>query len=273
MDVVTTRRPTHVETTAAVPPAVETSATPPMHWIGAGWLAFVRRAARPWQHLSIRITATVGLSALLIMALAHIMHVQLVDNEMQPQIGKQLFATVTRAADDVDSRIERRSRALEAVAFDVFSQPRRFDARSAQEFLNATSVLNSMFEHVMIVGADGHVLADRPRVARLRGSDLAGRDYFVRARDTGRLVISEPLRTQVGDFQVVAMAVPLLGPNGEFGGVLVGSLNLVRSGLFMDIRDAQIGDTGYFSAVTLTGTVIVHPDLRRTMRPVPSVAL
>src|SRR5262249_55629468 len=91
-----------------------------------------------------------------------------------------------------------------------------------------------------------------------------------RARNTSRLAISEPFRSPLGDFQIITMALPILDRHGDFGGMLIGTLSLERSGLFTDIRDAQIGDTGYFEAVSLKGTVIVHPDASRMLQPVPS---
>ena len=224
--------------------------------------------ARSLQRLSTRITAIVALGALVIMALAHFTHVRLFNEEMRPQIGKHLLATVTRAADDVDGQLERRVRALEAAGFDILTESRDFDARSAQEYINSSSVLASMFDHVMLVGPDGHVLADRPHVAVLRNADLSNRDHFKRARDTSRLAISEPYRSTLGDFQVVAMTMPIIDRHGDFGGCLIGTLNLERSGLFADIRNAQIGDTGYFEAVSLKGVVIVHPDASRILRSV-----
>jgi diguanylate cyclase (GGDEF)-like protein/PAS domain S-box-containing protein len=235
-------------------------------------VALARALARPWRTLSARIAGTVAVGVLAIMALAHALHVRLVNDEMQPQIGKQLFAAVVRAADDVDGRVERRVRALEALAFDIFKEARTLDARSAHEFLHTQSGMLSLFEHLMVVGPDGHVLADRPRVAGVTGLDVSDREYFSRARDTSRIAISQPLRSRVGDFIVLAMAVPLVAADGGFGGAIVGSTNLVTSGLFADIRDAQIGESGYFWAATMAGTVIVHPDRKRMLEPIPDAA-
>lgn len=240
-------------------------ASAPQRGAARRWL---RAFVGSWQHLSVRITGVVALGVLVVMVFAHVAHVRLVNDEMRPQIGKQLFANATRAADDVDERIERRMRALEAVATEVLAQPYDFTPDTAQEFLRTHSGLSSLFEHLMVVGPDGRVLADRPKVANVRGADLSDRPYFRRARDTSRIAISEPFKTPLGDFQIVALAMPMIGADGNFGGALVGSLSLVKSGLFAEMREARIGDTGYFAAFTTSGTTLLHPDPRRILQPI-----
>src|SRR5262249_400412 len=60
---------------------------------------WARACLRPLQGLAGRITALVALGALLFIAGGHFLHLRLVNDAVRPEIGKQLLANVTRAAD------------------------------------------------------------------------------------------------------------------------------------------------------------------------------
>jgi diguanylate cyclase (GGDEF)-like protein/PAS domain S-box-containing protein len=226
------------------------------------------RAARALQGLSMRMALTVAAGATCILALSFALYFYLLEHEQRELTGKQLFATATRAAADIDARLAQRKRALEAAAFSLFTHPRALDPRNVEAFLADQNVLGALFDAVLFIDADGKLVADRPRVAGLRGVDVGDRDYFAVARDTGRIAVSAPIKARVGNYAVVMFGVPVLDPQGRFGGVLAGALQLHGNAFFADIRDARIGDSGYFSAFSKSGVVLMHRDSRRIMEPI-----
>ncbi|HXF45232.1 MAG TPA: diguanylate cyclase, partial [Burkholderiaceae bacterium] len=64
----------------------------------------------------------------------------------------------------------------------------------------------------------------------------------------------------------------LAGPGGEFGGALIGAILLEQGGLLDQVRDATVGATGRFVAVTRSGRYLMHPDRERLMQPVGAAA-
>lgn len=231
-------------------------------------LLAVVRAKRAFQGLSMRVALTVAAGATCILALSFALYFYLLEHEQHVLIGKQLSATAARAAADIDARLAQRKRALEAAAFSLLSEPRTLDEKAADAYLADQGVLGTLFDTLLFIDASGRLIADRPRVAGRRGLDVHDRDYFKMARDSGRVTMSEPIKARLGQYPIVMFGVPVIDENGRFGGVLAGSLQLHAGNFFADIRDAQIGDTGYFSAASKSGLVLMHRDAARIMGPV-----
>ena len=67
----------------------------------------------------------------------------------------------------------------------------------------------------------------------------------------------------VGGAQVIAVAVPIIGPQGEFNGVLAGMFRVGAtsvSALYGDIAKLRVGVSGDVYLVDGNGRVIAHPD-------------
>ena len=235
------------------------------------------RLADWWRHVTDRLavrqaalmvagTAAIGLGA-------GVVYLYEVEEYLLAQVGSQVDTAVIRAADDIDNRILVRKRALEAAAFDLtVNRGQTIDAETAEAFFAERSSLLALFERVVLVDAQGNALAARPRAAGWRGLNLADREYFRRARESGRLVVSEPVKGKLVNAPVVTFAVPLTGSGGGFGGMLIGVMYLTEGGIFDQVRNAPVGAGGRFLALTRSGSILMHPRPDRLLAPVPPAA-
>ena len=84
------------------------------------------------------------------------------------------------------------------------------------------------FTALFLLDANGWVLIEeKPSyVQPLVGYDLSGEAYFRNVRDTGQPFFSDTLFSVITDDIAVTLAVPVHNPDGQFGGVLVGEMNL-----------------------------------------------
>ncbi|MCX8006142.1 MAG: PAS domain S-box protein, partial [Burkholderiaceae bacterium] len=224
------------------------------------------------DRLPLRIAVAVAIGTLAVCAAAGGLYLRLLEERLLAQVGLQVQTAVLRAADDLDQRVLLRRRALEAAAFDLTSSARALTAEQAQSFLADSSALAALFDRLVIADAQGRPLAARPRTGAWRSIHVADREYFRQARDTGRLVVSEPVFGKVAQAPIVTFAAPLTGANGEFGGVLIGAVVLEQGGLLDQIREATVGSGGRFVVITRAGRYLMHPDRDRLMQVVDDAA-
>jgi diguanylate cyclase (GGDEF)-like protein/PAS domain S-box-containing protein len=232
--------------------------------------ALQRLAGWRWvfDRLPLRIAFAVGLGTSVVCASAGGLYLHFLEQRLLAQVGLQVQTAVQRAADDIDQRVLVRRRALEAAAFDLTAAARALTPEQAQAFLAESSALAALFDRLVIADADGRPLAARPRSGGWREISVADRDYFRQVRDSGRLVVSEPVLGKLARAPIVTFAAPLAGPGGEFGGALIGAIVLEQGGLLDHVRDATVGATGRFVAVTRSGRFLMHPERERLMQPV-----
>ena len=91
-------------------------------------------------------------------------------------------------------------------------------------------------------------------------TDLSFRDYFIRARDTGRLSVSDMFEALADNShrKVVAISAPLYASNKEFAGVLVASLDL--DAISARLQKIAVVDRGeYIIVLDSHGKRIMHP--------------
>lgn len=242
-------------------PHLKLTASRLRRWWAQG-AAFVRAAA---GRLSVRVVASVLAAQIVLGAIAGAYVFDYQEHQLPAQLQAQVQGAVLRVADDLDERLRTRRRVLEAAAFDLGMQAVHVDAQTARATLAARSDLLALFERVVIVDAQGRALAARPQAAGWRDLDVSGRDYFRAVRDTGRAALGEPVMGKLSHAPVVVLAVPLAGAGGAFGGALLGVMNLAEGGLFDQLRDAQVGRSGYFSVFTRSGEALLDPDPARVM--------
>lgn len=225
-----------------------------------------------WDSLAARLALTVGVGALAVCSAAGGLYLHLMEERLLAQVGSQVHAAVLRAADDLDQRVLLRRRALEAAAFELTSSGRALTAEQAQAFLAESGPLGTLFDRLVIADAQGRPLAARPRTGAWRSIQVADREYFQQARDSGRLVVSEPVFGKVSQAPIVTFAAPLTDAGGEFGGVLIGAVVLEQGGLLDQIREATVGTSGRFVVVTRAGRYLLHPDPSRLMQAIDAEA-
>ena len=140
------------------------------------------------------------------------------------------------------------------------------DRRSGRQeaALAAASNKLSVFDAgTIILDAHGTLAAAWPKRPGDIGKDWASRPYFVQLLRSPRPVYSDITPDGVGGAQVIAVAVPITGPQGEFMGVLAGMFRLGAtsvSALYGDIAKLRVGVSGDVYLVDGSGRVIAHPD-------------
>lgn len=86
-------------------------------------------------------------------------------------------------------------------------------------------------------------------------------DWYVRARDTGRLVISDTYQDSFGRGLMVSMSIPCYGPNRKFVGVV--GLDILIGNLNEDILKTTVGENGYALLLKGADKVISAPGLKQ----------
>jgi excisionase family DNA binding protein len=114
-------------------------------------------------------------------------------------------------------------------------------------------------QRIFILDANGYTLFEYP-LGQISETDLSFRDYFIRARDTGMLYISDIFEA-VGTShrKVVTISAPILTPDKKFVGVLAESLDLPS--ISARLQKIAVVDRGEYVVVIDThGKRIMHPE-------------
>jgi len=102
------------------------------------------------------------------------------------------------------------------------------------------------------------------QVARSDGKtqfdDMSDRDYFKDVSVNKKSIISDVLISKTTGKPAVVMAIPIFSPQGEFQGILGGTLDL--SSIEEMRSKITIGETGYAFITDTKGQILAHPDAK-----------
>jgi methyl-accepting chemotaxis protein len=88
--------------------------------------------------------------------------------------------------------------------------------------------------------------------------DMSDRDYFKAVYSNKKTVVSDVLISKTTGKPAVVIATPILNDNGEFQGILGGTLDL---SILEELRSKiKIGETGYAFITDTQGQILAHPD-------------
>ena len=151
---------------------------------------------------------------------------------------------------------------IKAVEADDKAQMNRL---SRQLFESSTTI-----RRIVILDAKGQGISLYP-FGTFDQTDLSFRDYYIETKKTGLPYISSVFQALVDQSgrQVVVVAVPILKSNGEFVGVLTGSLDLEKLSHKLD-KIAMSENGEYFLAIDREGKRVIHPDMTIVGTEVPS---
>lgn len=139
------------------------------------------------------------------------------------------------------------------------------------ELLEKNTALLALFDALAVISADGEVMADWPYLEGRRGMHVDDREYFSFLRHVRRPYVSEPFTGAASDVPMVMVAVPLLGPDRTFAGMVGGVMSLEHGDLFSSLQRIRIGNGGFVALATSSGYLLYHPNKNLLMRRVPSV--
>jgi methyl-accepting chemotaxis protein len=139
-------------------------------------------------------------------------------------------------------------------------QPERLAATNRQ----IADILKSAGDHyqgLWICDQQGTIFAgvvstgETAPYANLKVSD---RGYFLKSKETKAAVISDPVRSKIGNVPIVVVTAPVLKPDGTLAGIV--GMSLKVDYLINSIASARFGETGFSFAVDRNGLVFAHPD-------------
>jgi nitrate/nitrite-specific signal transduction histidine kinase len=117
---------------------------------------------------------------------------------------------------------------------------------------------------VLILDPFGTVAAAVPARPEIVGQDWSDRPYFRRLVRTPGPIFSDVLPDGPGGTQAIAVAVPIIGSEGELRGIMVGLFrlgNTAVSSFYGDVVRLRLGESGNAYLVDGNGRVIFHSDI------------
>ena len=142
-------------------------------------------------------------------------------------------------------------------------------AAQRDALLNARNSLAVFDGGVVILDTFGTVVATEPEQSGILGQDWAERPSYSAALRSQTLGSSEPIFSDITangaqGSEVVCVAVPITGEQGEFQGIVMGMFRLgatAVSSFYGDIVRLRIGEAGNAYLVDGNGRVIYHSDV------------
>lgn len=144
---------------------------------------------------------------------------------------------------------------------------RRPDPNLQQQVLERFQNRLSVFDGgVIVLDNFGKVVASLPNRPDVMRQDWSNRDYFNQMVRSSKPVFSNVSRDGPGGAQVIAVAVPVVGDQGEMLGAVAGMFRLGAtsiSAFYGGIVKQRIGEGGITYIVDQTGRVLYHVDMQR----------
>ena len=131
------------------------------------------------RRLLFRLLPGVVVAALIPFAALIFVAVSTVYDDTRQEIDSRLDQALSQAARPIDARLTNSIDRLSAAA-DTASTPRT--AAEGQAWLEDHADLRSAFDNLLLVGADGTILADAPQLPERRGDNMANHPIFQAAR-------------------------------------------------------------------------------------------
>ncbi|MFN2330649.1 MAG: diguanylate cyclase [Halomonas sp.] len=136
---------------------------------------------------------------------------------------------------------------------------KKADAEIADRLKGSRSLLAD-FEGVVIIDADGVVIADLPEVPGRVGLETSSREFFPVMRHSPWPYVSRPFMGRASLQPLVLMLVPRFTADGQFDGMVGGLLNLAHGQFFRSIASLNFQHQGHVMIFTADGEPIFVPD-------------
>lgn len=194
--------------------------------------------------------------------------------DMEQLLGEQKYSTVALIATNMNSELEERLRALEAVAKALAPQVNEVPS-GLQAVLAGQQVLPHLFNGgTFATGLDGVAIADVPVSANRLGVSYADRDFIVSALKDGKSTIGRPVIGKKLQVPVIAMTTPMRDSNGKVVGALSGVINLGSANFIDKVTEGHYGETGRYMLVAAQHRLVVAPTTKeRVMQALPAAGV
>ncbi|WP_228894171.1 response regulator [Pseudoduganella aquatica] len=222
--------------------------------------------------IKVKVALATSLTSVVMVALVTVAQMQRMEADFTRVLFAQQTALINRTAEELDDKL---NMLLGIIALSAKNQPLGIshDPAALRAYYADRAVL-SLFDDVLVLDPQGHVISDLPVVSGRVGVDASDRAYFKRVMATRQPLIAEPVVGRAGKQPIVQMAAPILDQKGEVQAVLIGVLRLYKDNVLGHLRTAKVGRTGYYFAVTRAEVplYVLYPDLNRLLKPRPANA-
>ena len=170
-----------------------------------------------------------------------------------------------RTAALLGSKLEMLQTALAAVAKQLTPELLQ-DPAAVTRFLVDKPGVNALFDTVFTALPSGRMMARlRHGVPGAELPNIADRDYFQRAMQTGQAVVSQPVIGRASKSPIIIFAVPVKSPSGEVIACVGGALQLRSTSLLSALSREQNLDGSRDIVINASGVILAHPDPSRLM--------
>ena len=137
------------------------------------------------------------------------------DQSFRQNLYQQQFVLASTLADTIDDKLRQSQDMLTQVAGQLPPQALQNPHR-AQEFLDQKTALKTLFTNgILLIDAQGRVVAESPYIPGRRGRDVSGLEVFKVVTETRQPYISKPFASvRAMGRPVITMALPLFNAQG-----------------------------------------------------------
>ncbi|MES2258949.1 MAG: response regulator [Pseudomonadota bacterium] len=222
--------------------------------------------------IKVKVALATSVTSIVMVGLVTVVQMQRMEQDFTRVLFAQQTALINRTAEELDDKL---NMLLGIVALSARHQPLAIarDPGALRAYYADRAVL-SLFDDILVLDAQGTVIADLPQMPGRAGISAADREYFKKVMRTRQPLIAEPVIGRAGKQPIVQMAAPVLDEKGEVVAVLIGVLRLYKENVLGHLRTAKVGRTGYYFAVTRSEVplYVLYPDLNRLLKPRPANA-
>lgn len=186
-------------------------------------------------------------------------------------LAAQQLATVSLVADEINEALVFRLKSLDKLAKRL-TPAALTSGKAAQALLDEPFNDADLFNGgLIIIDAQGDILAETPLSAHRMGGNVKDRDYFKTVMAQGKSAISPPLVGKKSLRPTVVMSVPVRDAKGRVIGALAGLIDLSLPNFMDRITGIRYGRTGETFLVTpQTRTIVSTSDKKRVMEVLPA---
>ena len=214
-----------------------------------------------------KVALATSLTSIAMIALVTMIQVQHMRDDFTQVLLSQQSSLITRTAAELDDKL---AMLLQIVTLTARQQPPELIGQPAQlrQYYSRRSML-VLFDDVLVLDAQGVIVADMPEVAGRAGINVAEREYFQTVLRTRQPMITEPMLGKSSGMPIVQMVAPVLTADGQVAGVVIGVLRLYKDNLLGRLRSEKIGKSGYYFILTRGAEprYVLHPDTSRLLQP------
>ncbi len=119
--------------------------------------------------------------------------------------------------------------------------------------------LGSQYLGIFVTDSSGKLYTgERSDGSEYKGSNVATRPYFIKARSTGKAVVGDLVKSKSTGKLIVVICAPVYSENNDFLGIF--GMSMKGSALTDIVEHHKLGKTGYAFMADETGMIIAHPD-------------